>query len=63
MDDGRMPYVVLRGNRVAVMDGTMRHLGLVAGQTISDLLFGEILQCHLAEARRKCDEAAAQAGD
>lgn len=49
MDAGEVPFVTLRGRRLAMSETVMKSLGLVKGQTISADLFVHIIQLNIAE--------------
>ena len=47
MDDSKIPFVMLEGMRVAVMQTVMDRLKLSNGQTISNVIFGAIERINL----------------
>jgi hypothetical protein len=49
MDSGDMPFVWLDGERVACSRECMTELGMAPGQTISRLIFHEILKWNIAD--------------
>lgn len=51
MDAGRVPFVRLRDQRMAMTASAMAEFGLKAGQTINDQIFMGILRFNLAELR------------
>ena len=48
MDAGKIFYVMLEGERIAVDDQIADELGLEKGQTICRLIFQEIMKANLA---------------
>lgn len=48
MDDGKQPYVVWQGGRLAVMSEAMEMFNLRSGQTVSNFIAGEIMKAHVA---------------
>ena len=53
MDTGKVFFVVLNGERLAVEDDVAKELGLERGQTISRDIFGAILNARIAHVQAK----------
>lgn len=53
MDSGDVKFVMYRGGRTMVFPEVMDELGLENGQTISDVIFGAILQSSIAHLEAK----------
>lgn len=53
MDDGKIPFVMLDGQRASVPVETMTELGLRQGQTINAIIFVEILKQNIALCQTK----------
>lgn len=62
MDSGAKPHVVHGGERLAVEPAMMTSLGLVSGQTISHVMFGEILRRLVADCQAQIIIRDAQGG-
>ena len=48
MDAGEVPFVIIAGNRLAVLPVVMDELGLESGQTVSNTIVLAILEANLA---------------
>lgn len=55
MDSGETPYVCLGSNRLTMKPEAMTQFGLKTGQTISDVIFREILNFNIAQCRIQLD--------
>ncbi len=51
MDSGEVPFVMLKGTRIAVMPDVMTDLKLTQGQAICDGIFTRILEMSLRKAQ------------
>lgn len=61
MDDGRVAFVMLQGQRVSVSSEAMAEFGFKKGQTINDTIFCALLQFNIANIQTKIALNKAQA--